>query len=183
MCNGANLAYEKKVFEGVGGFSGIDKQPSGDDVMLMMKIAKQHPKRVHFLKSIDALISTQPEKTFPGLFQQRLRWLSKGTAFPNWKVSAVLVFSWLFNFSILINFIAGFFVQEIWLVAGISVLIKIVVELPLLLSGFSFFGKSKLIWIVLPAQLMHILYVVIVGGMSRFYQYNWKGRKYSNSLS
>lgn len=183
MCNGANLAYERKVFEEVGGFTGIAQQPSGDDVMLMMKIAKKYPAGIHFLKSKDAIVFTQPEKTWKALFHQRLRWLSKGTAFPNWKVSAVLVFSWLFNISILINSIAGFSARNLWLIAGISFLIKTVVELPLLWSGCFFFGKQKLILFVLPAQLMHILYVVIVGGMSRFYQYNWKGRKYSNSLS
>jgi len=183
MCNGANLAYEKKVFEEVGGFTGIDKQPSGDDVMLMMKIAKQYPGGVHFLKSKKAVVSTQTEKTVAGLFQQRLRWLSKGTAFPDWKVSGVLVCSWLFNLSILINLISGFFLHELWLVAGTSFLIKTAVELPLLWSGCSFFGKRNLIWSVLPAQVMHILYVVIVGSASRFYKYTWKGRAYSKSLS
>lgn len=180
MCNGANLAYEKKVFEEVGGFSEIDKQPSGDDVMLMMKIAKKYASEVHFLKAKEAIVFTQTEKTWNGLFQQRLRWLSKGTTFPDWKVSSVLVFSWLFNVSILINFLAGFFVQELWFVTGIAFLMKTVVELPLLWSGCSFFEKQKLIVFVLPAQFLHILYVVIVGGMSRFYKYTWRGRTYSN---
>jgi len=37
MCNGANLAYEKKTFYAVNGFAGIDNIASGDDMLLMQK--------------------------------------------------------------------------------------------------------------------------------------------------
>ncbi len=40
MCNGANLAYERKLFYEVDGFTGIDHIASGDDMLLMHKIAK-----------------------------------------------------------------------------------------------------------------------------------------------
>ena len=43
MCNGANLAYERKVFYEVNGFAGIDHIASGDDMLLMHKIAKKYP--------------------------------------------------------------------------------------------------------------------------------------------
>ena len=43
MCNGANLAYEKKAFYEVNGFAGIDHIASGDDMLLMHKIWKQYP--------------------------------------------------------------------------------------------------------------------------------------------
>jgi len=102
MCNGGNLAYGKRAFEEVGGFDGIDDLPSGDDVMLMMKFAKRYPGSVHFLKSKEAIVFTRPIKTLSELIQQRLRWLSKSTAFPDWRVSAVLIFSWFFNLSIIL---------------------------------------------------------------------------------
>lgn len=38
MCNGANLAYRRDVFNQVGGFGGIDTIASGDDMLLMNKI-------------------------------------------------------------------------------------------------------------------------------------------------
>ncbi len=43
MCNGANLAYEKKAFYEAGGFEGIDQIASGDDMLLMHKIHKIYP--------------------------------------------------------------------------------------------------------------------------------------------
>ena len=40
MCNGANLAYEREVFNAVGGYKHNDNLASGDDVFLMLKIKK-----------------------------------------------------------------------------------------------------------------------------------------------
>ena len=51
MCNGANLAYEKKAFYKVGGFKGIDTIASGDDMLLMHKIYVNYKNQVHFLLS------------------------------------------------------------------------------------------------------------------------------------
>jgi hypothetical protein len=51
MCNGANLAYSKKIFFEVDGFTGIDTIASGDDMLLMHKIFKHNPEKVFFLKS------------------------------------------------------------------------------------------------------------------------------------
>lgn len=45
MCNGANLAYERKAFNEVNGFAGVDHIASGDDMLLMHKIGKQYPER------------------------------------------------------------------------------------------------------------------------------------------
>jgi cellulose synthase/poly-beta-1,6-N-acetylglucosamine synthase-like glycosyltransferase len=177
MCNGANLAYEKKAFETVQGFLGIERQPGGDDIMLMMKINRQYPGSVHFLKSRDAITSTNPEETMSGLLQQRVRWLSKGTAFPDWRVSVTLVFAWVFNVSILVNLVGGFFFRDMLMLAGLAFAVKTLVELPVLWSGSVFFGKLNLLRYVLPAQVMHILYVIVVGSASRFYRYSWKGRR------
>jgi hypothetical protein len=43
MCNGANLAYERKAFFEVNGFTGIDHIASGDDMLFMQKIAQHYP--------------------------------------------------------------------------------------------------------------------------------------------
>src|SRR5258705_5331742 len=77
MCNGANLAYERKVFFEVNGFSGIDHIASGDDMLLLHKIAKKYPDRVHYLKSMGAIVSTKPMPSWSSFFNQRIRWASK----------------------------------------------------------------------------------------------------------
>jgi hypothetical protein len=37
MCNGANLAYKKSLFQELNGFQGNDTIASGDDVFLLQK--------------------------------------------------------------------------------------------------------------------------------------------------
>ena len=50
MCNGANLAYEKIIFNEVAGFAGIDNIASGDDMLLMHKISSKYPGQDSLLK-------------------------------------------------------------------------------------------------------------------------------------
>ncbi|MEM7038037.1 MAG: glycosyltransferase, partial [Bacteroidota bacterium] len=58
MCNGANLAYRKAVFEEVGGFAGIDHIASGDDELLMHKIAAETNYIGAFAKCSGAVVRT-----------------------------------------------------------------------------------------------------------------------------
>ena len=43
MCNGANFAYTKTVFNQINGFDGNESIASGDDIFLLEKIAKKKP--------------------------------------------------------------------------------------------------------------------------------------------
>jgi cellulose synthase/poly-beta-1,6-N-acetylglucosamine synthase-like glycosyltransferase len=97
MCNGANLAYSKKVFLEVGGFKGIDNIASGDDMMLMHKIYKQHNKGIGFIFSNEAVVVTQPMPTWKDFFNQRIRWASKADKFEDKRIIAVLALVYLLN--------------------------------------------------------------------------------------
>ncbi|MEJ7683726.1 MAG: glycosyltransferase family 2 protein [Segetibacter sp.] len=71
MCNGANLAYNKKAFYEVGGFNGIDNIASGDDMLLMHKIYVRYKKQVHFLFSQSSIIETKPMETWKAFYQSK----------------------------------------------------------------------------------------------------------------
>ncbi|MCB0465985.1 MAG: glycosyltransferase, partial [Aequorivita sp.] len=62
LCNGANLAYQKNAFIKVNGFSGNNHIASGDDIFLLEKMKKAFPKRVQFLKSKDAIVTTKSQQ-------------------------------------------------------------------------------------------------------------------------
>ena len=68
MCNGANLAYTKRIFKEVGGFDGNADVASGDDEFLMHKVAKNYPKEVIFLKDRESIVYTYSEKNFLNFF-------------------------------------------------------------------------------------------------------------------
>ena len=71
MCNGANLAYEKKVFYEVDGFEGIDEIASGDDMLLMHKIQKVYPDRIMFLKSPDVIVANAARRNVKRFYESK----------------------------------------------------------------------------------------------------------------
>lgn len=108
-CNGANFAYRKDVFNEVGGFSGIDDLASGDDELLLQKVAVSYPGRICFLKLREAIVYTHAKQNLKEFLQQRRRWASKSTKYKDKTVVALAVSIWLFNLSILTNALLSFF--------------------------------------------------------------------------
>ena len=177
MCNGANLAYEKKVFIEVGGFSGIDNIASGDDMLLMHKISESYPDRVLFLKSADAIVRTRPANNLKEFLNQRVRWASKADKYTDKKITAVLSLVYLFNVWMLLLAILSFFYPYLFYWFTGILLSKTIIELFFLYPVAQFFKKEKLLWWFLLAQPLHILYTIIAGWLGKFGSYKWKERK------
>ncbi len=177
MCNGANLVYEKEAFDKAGGFAGIDNIASGDDMLLMHKIWQQYPQQVHYLKAAEAIVQTQPMKTWKQFFNQRIRWASKAGKYADRRITAVLLLVYLFNLSFLGLFIAGFQQPVYWWYLLAGVVAKTIAELPFLYSVASFFNKRSLLSYFLFFQPLHILYTILSGLFGQFGKYEWKGRK------
>ena len=177
MCNGANLAYEKKAFNDVNGFDGIDNIASGDDMLLMHKIWKRYPDKVHYLKSKDAVVTTQPMKTWRSFFNQRIRWASKAKNYDDKRITAVLLLVYLFNLSFLVLIVAGFLCSCYWIWPLALWIAKTIIEFPFVNSIASFFSKRSLMKYFLFFQPLHILYTIISGFLGQIGKYEWKGRK------
>lgn len=187
MCNGANLAYTKKAFEAVNGFTGIDTIASGDDMLLMHKIYKQFPKKVMFLKSREVIVSTQPVSSISAFFNQRIRWASKADKYDDKRIFAVLLVVYLFNVLLLTLPVIALFknysltirnyplsIIDLWLWL---LLLKTVIELWFLFPAATFFNARKNLWWFPLMQPFHIVYTVIAGWLGKFGSYNWKDRK------
>ncbi len=176
MCNGANLAYEKKVFHEVGGFMGVDDIASGDDMLLMHKIATVHPTRVLYLKSPDVIVLTEPMSTVKDFLNQRIRWASKSTSYTDKKMVSVLALVYIFNVWLLLLGILSIFHHSVLCMFIFMIPGKIIVELFFLFPVASFFNNEKLLWWFPLAQPFHILYIIIAGWLGKFGTYQWKGR-------
>jgi biofilm PGA synthesis N-glycosyltransferase PgaC len=179
MCNGANIAYRKKVFEEVKGFSGIDSIASGDDMLLMYKIWKRYPEKVFYLKSEQAIVSTQAQPTWGSFFNQRLRWASKAAKYQDKRFFPVLLWVYLFNLSFLSLLIAGFWCSCYWKWFLILWGAKTFAELPLFLSAARFFQATSTAKWFFFFQPLHMIYTVISGLFGQAGRYEWKGRKVS----
>jgi cellulose synthase/poly-beta-1,6-N-acetylglucosamine synthase-like glycosyltransferase len=175
-CNGANLAYEREAFYEVGGFTGIDDLASGDDELLLHKIAARYKNKIGFLKNRDAIVYTQAKPTLDAFIQQRKRWASKSTRYKNKLIIALGVLVWLFNLSIVLNIILGLFNPAYVAVAGTQLLVKVGIELLFLIDVTRFARRSSLLLLLPLLNLMHIVYIIYIGIAGNSGKYNWKGR-------
>lgn len=175
-CNGANLAYRKDVFNVVKGFQGIDDLASGDDELLLHKVASLYPDGIGFCKSKDAIVYTHAKPNLSGFIQQRKRWASKSTKYKNKGIVALGVSIWLFNLLILINAILGFFNPAYFWLAGLSLLCKFLAELAFLIPMCRFAHRQKLLWYQPLLTIIHIFYFVYIGVAGNSGKYRWKGR-------
>jgi poly-beta-1,6-N-acetyl-D-glucosamine synthase len=177
MCNGANLAYERSAFFAVNGFDGIDQIASGDDMLLMHKISKQFAGRITYLRTEEAIVSTQPMETWKSFFNQRIRWASKATVYDDKTVMLALLIVYLFNLSFLVLLIAGWWNHLFWLTALLLLIGKTAIEFPFVYSVAKFYKKEKLMKFFILFQPLHIAYTIIAGWLGQFSTYEWKGRK------
>lgn len=179
MCNGANLAYEKKVFYEVDGFKDIDAIPSGDDMLLMHKIYKRYPEAVLFLKSRQAIVSTRPETSWRGFVNQRVRWASKADKYDDKRIFGVLLLVYILNVVFVGLLLASWWNSwYLWLLLMLLV-VKTAIEFPFVRLVAGFFGQQRLMVYFPALQPFHILYTVVIGWLGKFGSYRWKERKIS----
>jgi len=177
MCNGANLAYEKKIFSEIDGFNGIDQLASGDDMLLMQKFFDHYPDRISFLKSQEAIVTTDPAQSWKAFFNQRIRWASKTRGYKD----RALVWNMFFVFTI--NLFLGIFLifccwNPYWLLGFLFlILLKSILEFPFVKTLAGFFGLSKRLKYFFFLQPLHIFYMIIAGLLGNFPGYEWKGRR------
>jgi cellulose synthase/poly-beta-1,6-N-acetylglucosamine synthase-like glycosyltransferase len=178
MCNGANLAYEKALFHEVGGFKGIDHVASGDDMLLMQKIARFHPDALGFLKNPAATVLTKAKPTIADFMSQRLRWASKSSSYT--EVFTVLQLVMVFTFCW--NILLSLCLTVVWGLPALLLFLfqfslKSIADYFFLRTMARFFKREDLLHPFLPPQYLHVLYIIVVGSLANFKKtYQWKGR-------
>lgn len=177
--NGANLAYPKKIYEELNGFEGIDHIASGDDILFMQKVAQKYPGELVFLKTPDAAVRTRAMPTIGAFVRQRIRWGTKSRQYPEWKITAILAAVFFYCWSIILS---GYWMLVVggWMVGVfvLQLLIKSVADYFFLSQASRFFGKGELMRAFGVAQLLHIIYIAVVGLLANVVRrYEWKGRK------
>ena len=175
-CNGANLAYRKDVFYEVGGFKGIDDLASGDDELLLQKVAERYPGKIGFLKCFDAIVYTHAKANLKEFLQQRRRWASKSVKYKDKKVVAVVVGLWLFNVSVGVNLLLGFYNKVFFGICAGQLLLMALLELILLLPVTSFFKRRGLLLLIPISIPLYVTYFIYIGLIGNKGKYLWKGR-------
>ncbi len=177
ICNAANIAYRKKVFDLVGGFKNQMNLSSGDDELLMQKIAKDTNYLVRFSVNKETIVSTSANKTLKDFYQQRKRWASKGLFYQDKFLVIKLLLIYLFYLSLAIQpalIISG---NSIFTFSfALSVLFKLIPEYKILSQGKKKLFSGLPLKLFFIAELLHVPYIILAGMFGSFGYYSWKQR-------
>lgn len=179
LANGANMGFSKQVFNDLGGYNQFPKKASGDDMFLLHHFHQYHPKSIRFLKTLSAVVVTQPEHSIKSLLRQRIRWASKNNAYKEMNINFSLSVLFIVSLTIVILGILSILQKSIFFpMFCVLYIFKIFSDYLLQREAIRFFNKGKLEKYFFLSQNIHTLYITLVGIMaSLFPVYQWKGRK------
>lgn len=178
ICNGANIAYRKKVFDEVGGFKDQINLSSGDDELLMQKIATETKYKIRFSLNRDSIVKTKSNSGVNNFYQQRKRWASKGLFYKNTNLIVMLLLIFLFYFGLIIHpFLILFLSTSFLFILLLSVIIKLLLEYLIIRKGKKMlFPKLSLKEFIL-AEILQVPYIIVAGFAGMFGNLKWKERK------
>lgn len=102
LASAPSLAYRRSVYEAAGGFQGLEGLISGDDDMLVHRMAKAGG-RPAYAWDPSASVGTHPADTWAQVLNQRARWASNGSRYESISYVAFLI---------------AIFLWWVWLVLG-----------------------------------------------------------------
>jgi cellulose synthase/poly-beta-1,6-N-acetylglucosamine synthase-like glycosyltransferase len=178
ICNAANIAYRKKVFDEVGGFNDQMNLSSGDDELLMQKISKDSDFKVKFCINKKAIVKTKSNKTVGEFYQQRRRWASKGLFYNDKTLVLKLIFIYSFYVGLLAQLFLGILYNKVFIFSFFtSIILKIIFEFRILSKGKQILFDSLQLKHLPVAELIQIPYIIFTGLAGAFGNFLWKSRK------
>jgi hypothetical protein len=177
LCNAANMGFERDKYLEFFKEKKSSRPVSGDDVLFLLWLKKKYPDSIGFIKSRSVLVETTPAGSLKEFINQRLRWTSKSRYYmdPMIVIPALIVF--ITSLSLLV-LLAGAFFSEILLKGFIFLfLIKCFVDFVFLFIVTGYYKNRYLLIIFFPLELIHFLYISIIGIAGNLVSFNWKGRK------
>ncbi|MBT8326880.1 MAG: glycosyltransferase [Bacteroidia bacterium] len=172
ICNGANLAYRKKVLLNA---DLKEAKASGDDIFLMQSIASRYQDSISFRKSKEAMVVTKSPQSLREFWNQRIRWASKNGNYSDKSNVMILIGVWLYNVLILVSLLS--FNPIGYTSAAFLVIIKWLAEERFYSKFESFFGRKSSFIALGIGQVIHIIYMAILPIASQMISYQWKERK------
>lgn len=175
MCNGANMMYDRKSALNLEKDRTDMKLASGDDMFLMEQfIARYGSKAIGFFLNREVIVKTATMPNLKAFFRQRTRWTSKTKAYTNWKIIATALTVFVFNLSIVFFFVAGFFMPVFWAFYVLYVIMKTLIDYPIIRRISAFMKQKKLKFWTLPLEFIYPFYVVFTAIAGMFAKVRWK---------
>jgi cellulose synthase/poly-beta-1,6-N-acetylglucosamine synthase-like glycosyltransferase len=180
--NANNFAYRRKAFDAIGGYGSASARiVSGDDDLLLQRIAGSRQWKVAFMADPMGAVSTAPATSINAVFEQRKRWGSKTVNYTPGQ-AAFLSGVFLFYCGLIAGFCAGFFAPLFFAVFAGMLAVKILGEFLLMIPGTRIFGRKDLRPFILPASLIQLPLVLAAVVMGVFGKFSWKGERFGRKV-
>ena len=181
--NANNFAFRKQAFIDAGGYGDVSRKVvSGDDDLLLQRIAGSAKWQVKFMSDPAGAVSTKPTETIHGIFEQRKRWGSKTV---NYTPRQVIFLGGVFTFycCLAASFVAGLFNPALLPAFAGMLIVKISGECLLMLPGTALFRQKHLRPHILPASLLQLPVVLAAVILGVFGKFSWKGERFKRKVA
>jgi len=171
-CSARNTAYRKSVFFRSGGFDGIGHIRSGDDDLLLQKMAK-FIRKATFMFTPASIVPSFDKENISEMIHLESRRASKWRFYPL-PVKILSGFVFLYYLVLITAFglvLLADFSRKIFLFVLMS---KIIAEFLLLLIFLIKVNKKKLLWLFPIAEIVYLPYFIFFGLKGTFGKYRWK---------
>ena len=110
---------------------------------------------------------------------QRTRWASKNKGY-NAKILFVSSSVYFFNFLVTFGLISSIFYGDIMNYVLLALLIKTIIEIPILIGISRFVKRTRIFLYSTPLVFLYPVYIVLTGALGILGIYTWKGRRVKN---
>jgi len=173
VASAASLGYSRDLFFKCGGFEGLYNLASGDDDMLIHRMAKIKDTKFAYNWDTSAVMPTAPVDSWKALLQQRARWGSNGAKYDSKAYSAFLFciyafFVWLFvsPWLVLFGILPACFL--------LPFIMKFAADFILLFTGALRLHSVKLLWCLPLVEIIQIPLFTVAVPLGMFGLYRWK---------
>ncbi|RPH94597.1 glycosyltransferase [candidate division KSB1 bacterium] len=176
-CNGSNLAYRRCVYEQISGFGKSAGIVSGDDVLFAQRVAKQTVWKVVYNTDAESIVHSLPVLTIRDVFNQRIRWASKGLAYR--RSMSVFLFGLYAYYLLWWCAPAVAWMNPAWaLPLAVTTAWKFGWDYYTLRVGSHAFHHETPLKYFVPFSMLHVLLSPVFGITGLFVPYRWKGEWY-----
>jgi cellulose synthase/poly-beta-1,6-N-acetylglucosamine synthase-like glycosyltransferase len=173
LCTGRNLAYRRKVWDEVSGFSNIMASISGDDDLFLQLVQRSTRWKISYVLNPRSFVPTAPPGSFHQFVRQRKRHFSAGKFF----TFPMKVFFLLFHGSNLFLFLAvilGMFIPGLLAPALILYFAKATLDLWLVTTGATLLSERNIWQRVVPMEFLCLSYNTLIGPLGFVGTFEWK---------
>lgn len=170
--SGQNLAFRRKHFTDIGGFTGDPDQSIGDDFYLVQKIGKLSGVKTRFAWDPPSFATTAAAETIRDFYKQRKRWASdsRGLYRKDPLFFSFLASAFLLNLAILLHVLTLHFTPVLILM----LMVKFGLEQSVLMLGLRMNHRLQDLWLFPVYFFLQPFYIPVMGISGLVGKVSWK---------